>query len=289
MTSGRLRASVIAVALMFGAGCTGDHQAATTFAPDAELVSIYKLQPPDGFDPYTMIDDLADQFDLGPHTYDDHLDESRAYLVADTKSHDDKRYIEINLQDQTWKYQPELYQTDNKCASCAPVTISHDAALERAQSIWTESGTADDDMDYEVSDAELPNGDYQTVRVDAWRTLDGQRIGSSSDFRATFGNGDELLSVSGSIGRPTEVGKAELIPVEQAITNELGANTPDIGADKLGQAEIVWGVEFDRSDSSLWIVPLYRIPISDELETLTIETPAADPTTVVYNDAQPEG
>lgn len=288
--SARWWAFAVAATLLV-AGCSGGEAgpSETTLASGATLTPIYKLQPKAGFDPYVTIDALADQFDLGAPIYDDFLDEPRAFLVAYPKDHDDDRYIEVNLQDQWWHFQSALTREDDKCATCEPVSISHDEALNRAKAIWDESGSLDDQMDFEVTDVELSRGGYVTVRVEAWRTLDGQRIEGTSGFSAEFGNGDELLSIFGSIGWPTEVGTAELIPVGQAYANKLGSASPDIGTDKLDKAEIVWGVEFDRTDSSRWIIPFYRIPISNELESLTTETPAVDRSTLILNDDQPKG
>jgi len=270
--------TVVAALSLFG--CTsGGNEVDEAFLEGRETVEIYKLLPPDDFEPVAFVELLADVFGVVGGSLKDDRDRNSNSLGIDAKSGNPEiGSVGLSMQFGGWGHVSRTLELDDDCAECAPVDIDHDTALARAKALYTATGTVNDDFEWVVEQDNTRSGkirnDYQIVRVTGYPTIDGQRL--SDRFEMEFGNGDEVLRATGEVYSPRPVGTVGLLTPAEALAGEtaaLGVDVPPESTD----VGIEWSTFFDRGDLETYVVPVYRFPISAAQPTLTNEVPAFRP------------
>lgn len=227
---------------------------------DVDLVGVYRLDYPDDFDPRADTERFAAVFDVDGQVGAIRDDDTS---VSIGNAFDGEATMGIDLQVGSWGFVSAAENTDG-CRDCGPVTISEDDAIAATQTILDELGYDVGDFEWSATTVGADEGirDESVVTVYAQRNLDGRPFGDS--FRATFGNGEQLLFMSGSVWEPILRGEVPLLTPAEALAQESTELAFDVPVESL-DANLVWAVSFDRSEVEAFMVPMYQFPIDNEL------------------------
>lgn len=267
--SARVVATITATALAV-AGCSSDDSASdASFLEGRQTVTVYRQGVSDDFDPEAFLLNLADMFDIqGAPTRSEDGD----YISARSPRRPSTRpaTVSMDLQRFTWKYTSETFSTDRKCERCEPSTITAEDALARAEELFAATGadtlTGEDQWEIvgEEATGEDPDGPFTTVTMH--RVFHGHQL--KPTYVWYFGNGDEVLAVSGEVWHPIPVGDVGLLtPAEaydQGATLEF-TDSYDLELASIEDAELRYTTVFVRSTGVGFIVPTYRFSPSAEV------------------------
>lgn len=254
-------------------GCTGgsDDVADEQFLEGRELVTVYRLDEPDGFDPVAFVENLGVVFEVDStrlltNDEDDDGTPQRVTLGSRTASESD--LVAWGAQSGSWGLEPSVLRDDSLCRLCTGPTISEADALERAKTLFAAAGSPVDALDWEVGSANYVAGsnDVPSIEVRGYRLIDGQRYGSP--FSMYFANGDQVLSVIGYTWEPIPAGEVGLLTAAEALRLDEITTRSESGVTADG-ATLVYDVEFRRETATAYLVPVWRYDLDADLGLTT--------------------
>jgi len=263
----------VAAAVLF-IGCCGesDDVADQQFLEDRELVTVYRLDNPDGFDAEAFVENLGVVFDVdSDRLLTEDYDDGTPRLVNIESSFNDttpSAAVGWAAESSSFGYTPAILREDGNCRLCTEPTITEADALDRAKTLFAAAGSPVDQLEWEVRTTEYnaAGSSVPAVQARGYRLINGQRYGSP--FSMYFANGDEVLSALGYTWQPTPAAEVGLLTAAEALRLQEITTQSDTAV-TAANATLIYDVEFRRETLTAYLIPVWRYDLEADLGLTT--------------------
>jgi hypothetical protein len=265
---GRL-GGVLLVVLLGCSSSGGVSEGDRVFLEGREVVEVFRLMPPEGFDAEATLVGWAEFLGIEDREFGVRVGETPLGLrLTDRGGVNDRgdemvRRVGISFQTGSFSF-GFTGGNDPNCDRCGAATLSAEEAVVRTQGVFVGLGFDVDDFVWsgEVFPAGGPQ-EAEHVWVEAQRVLDGAEFGEP--FRARFADGDVMFSLRGSVYVPVSRGVVGLLSPLEALAQESEVLALEVPVESLESAVLGWEVSFDRFSLVSLMVPVWRFALNAEL------------------------
>lgn len=269
---GVLVAMGCAISMLLAAACSGDGDEAAadaSFLEGRDMVTIYRQDLPEGFDPDDFVLGLGETFGiegarLSPYQGEGDLSVDLSGVLDETLGS-----AGLDMQTFDWGFLSATYEQDADCRRCGPSTVTEQDALARALELFDATGSLVGEFDWRTyrGDVRVGSDNVELTTVYGTRLLAGEP--TSDQWVMEFGNGDEVLRASGSAWQPIPVADVGLLTPEEALAQESAQLANDVPVESIEAAVFAYGTSFNRETVEGFLVPVYRFPLNADLGLTT--------------------
>jgi hypothetical protein len=256
-------------AVLMACGGNDDRAAEASFLQNRQLVTTYRQDLPEDFDPDAFVLGLGETFGvegarLSPYQGDADLSVDLSGALDETLGS-----TGLDMQTYDWGFLSATYEQDPDCRRCEPSTVTEEEALARASELFGATGSLVGEFDWRTyrGDVRVGSNNVDLTTVYGTRLLAGEPTGDQ--WVMEFGNGDEVLRASGSAWQPIPVADVGLLTPEEALAQESARLADDVPVESIETAVLAYGTSFDRQAVEGFLVPVYRFPLNAELGLTT--------------------
>jgi len=272
MTTLRECAVAMACAIpVFLAACGGgnDQAADASFLADRILVTVYRQDLPEDFDPDAFVLGLGETFGIAGARLSSYKGEGDFSVDLSGVLDETLGSAGLDMQTFDWGFRSATYEQDPDCRRCDPSSVTEKDALARALELFDATGSLVGEFDWRSvrGDVRVGTNNVEMTTVYGTRLLAGKP--TSDEWLMEFGNGDEVLRASGTAWQPIPIDDVGLLTPEEALAQESARLVNGVPVESIEAAVFAYGTSFDRETVEGFLVPVYRFPLNADLGLTT--------------------